>query len=576
MPTVGSTATLVSYPQENNTNYMPELQTIQISRAGRFKETLAQIDSSLDRSQLLWTYALLAAGVLVRIWHASGTFLNSDEVMHFAAANQTSWLQTYKVSLAISHPPLLIFVLHVWRALGTSELILRMPSILAGLAFCWITFRWAEMLFEKSVAWMIYVFVLFLPSSIELSTEIRQYALFLAFAMGSAYLLERALAKNSAATMLLSGVCLWLAIASHFSAFLFVPALGIYAIWRMLSQRPPLGVIAAWVAGQLIALGLCAFLYVTQIRQLSKYFGGQDATQGWMGNAYLSHSYFIPGKVNPLVFIIGRTVGVFQYVFRQLLVGDIAFILFIVGLVIVFRSRPASSRVTPRQLVCLLLLPFAFNFAAALVRAYPYGGTRHSCMLIPFALAGVSVALAQLMKHKVFSGMAAALLVSLVCHLSTAKELPYVAPDAQRSSHMKAAMAFIDQIPTGEPIFADVQTNLLLGHYLCDQRPFVSDRSIPGFVSYECGGHRVIASTTKYIFTAKSFYDQWQEMVAKYHVQPGKKIWVAQMGWYTYVAFELANFPQFHLAPHYFGPQIQIFDLKVGQTMPDPNLLPTT
>lgn len=542
----------------------------------RWRLLSTRLNSSLRNNPALWTHAFLAIGFLVRIWHASGTFLNSDEVMHFAAANQTSWLQTYKVSLAISHPPLVIFVLHVWRALGTSELMLRMPSIFAGMAFCWFTFRWAEMLFEETVAWMIFVFVLFLPSSIELSTEIRQYALFLAFAMGSAYLLERALLKNSAADMLLSGLGLWLAIGSHFSAFLLAPALGIYAIWRMLSQRPPLGVIAAWVAGQLIALGLCAFLYVTQIRQLSQYFGGQDATQGWMGNAYLSHSYFIPGKVNPLVFIIGRTVGVFQYVFRQLLVGDIAFVLFVVGLVIVFRRRPISSRVTSRQLGCLLLLPFATNCAAALFRAYPYGGTRHSCMLIPFALAGVSVTLDWLLKHKLSSGMAAALLVSVVCHLSTAKELPYVAPDAQRSAHMKEAMAFIHQLPPGEPIFADVQTNLLLGHYLCDQRPFVSDRSIPGFVSYECGGHQVIASTTKYIFTARSFYDQWQEMVSKYHFQPGKKLWVAQMGWYTYVAFELANFSQFHLVPHYFGPQIQIFDLTVGQTTPDPDLLPTT
>ena len=554
----------------------PNINDIERQRTPRSRLFSTQLDSSIRSKSALWTYALLATGFVVRIWHASGTFLNSDEVMHFAAGNQTSWLQSYKVSLAISHPPLLIFVLHIWRALGTSELMLRMPSILAGMAFCWLTFRWAEMLFEKTVAWMIYVFVLFLPSSIELSTEIRQYALFLAFAIASAYLLERALFKNSGAAMLLSGICLWLAIGSHFSAFLFAPALGIYALWRMLRHRPPHGVIAAWVAGQLVAVTLCGFLYVTQIRQLSQYFGGQDATQGWMGNAYLSHSYFIPGNVNPLVFIIGRTVGIFQYVFRQLLVGDIAFILFVVGVIIVFRSRPTSSRITSRQLGCLLLLPFATNCAAALFRAYPYGGTRHSCLLIPFALAGVSVTLDWLLKHKLSSGMAAALVISAVCHLSTAKELPYVAPDAQRSVHMRDAMAFIHQLPAGEPIFADVQTNLLLGHYLCDQRPVVSDRSIPGFVSYECAGRRVIASTTKYIFTARGFYDQFQEMVTKYHLRPGSRIWVAQMGWYTYVAFELANFPQFHLAPHYFGPQIQIFDLTVGQIMPDPELLPTT
>jgi hypothetical protein len=540
------------------------------------KQVSSRLDSSLDRRRNLWSYGLLVLGFLVRIWHASGTFLNSDEVMHFAAANRSSWLETYKVSLAISHPPLLIFVEHVWRALGTSELMLRMPLILAGMAFCWFTFRWAEMLFEKSVAWTMFAFVLFLPSTIELSTEIRQYALFQAFAMGSAYLLERALAKDATGAMLLSALCLWLAIGSHFSAFLFAPALGIYAIWRMWTARPSGGVLSTWIAGQFVALGLCAFLYFTQIRQLSQYFGGQDATQGWMGNAYLSHSYYVPGRVNPVAFIIGRTIGVFQYIFRQLAVGDLAFVLFIVGLVLIFRRRPISNRVSSRQLGILLLLPFAINCAAALVRAYPYGGTRHSCMLIPFVLAAVSVALVQLLKRRTFAGIAAALLISLICHLSTAKELPYVAPDAQRSAHMQAAMAFIHQIPEAEPIFADVQTNLLLGHYLCNQRPVVSDRSAPGFVSYQCGGHRVIASTTKYIFTARSFYNQWQEMVAKYHMQPGSKIWVAQMGWYTYVEFELENFRQFHIMHHDFGPQIQIFNLTVGQTMPDPKQLPMT
>lgn len=555
---------------------MPELQEIQSSRVTRSQALFAGIDSSFERHRNLWAYFLVALGFFVRVWHASGTFLNSDEVMHFAAANQSTWLQTYKVSLAISHPPLLIFVEHVWRHLGTSELMLRMPSILAGMAFCWFTFRWAEMLFEESVAWTTFAFVLFLPSTIELSTEIRQYALFLAFAMGSAYFLERALAKNSAQAMLLYGLSLWLAIGSHFSAFLFAPALGIYAILRMCTQRPTVSVISTWIAGQLVALGLCAFLYFTQIRHLSQYFGGQDATQGWMGNAYLSHSYYAPGKVNPLVFIVGRSIGVFQYVFRQLALGDVVFIFFIAGVILIFRSRPFTTRVTSRQLGTFLLLPFTINCAAALVRAYPYGGTRHSCMLIPFALAGISVALARILKRRVFAGLSAALLISLVCQLSLAKELPYVAPDAQSSSNMQAAMTFIHQLPAGEPIFADVQTNLLLGHYLCDQRLVVPDGSVPGFVSYKCAGHRVIASRTKYIFTARSFYNEWQEMVAKYHMQPGSKIWVAQMGWYTYVEFELENFPQFQITPHDFGPQIQIFSLTLGQTMPDPEQLPTT
>jgi len=104
---------------------MPELQEIQSPRARRSQQPLGRVDSSFDQPRNLWIYALLVLGFLIRIWHASGTFLNSDEVMHFAAANHLSWLETYRVSLAISHPPLLIFVEHVWRVFGTSELTLR-------------------------------------------------------------------------------------------------------------------------------------------------------------------------------------------------------------------------------------------------------------------------------------------------------------------------------------------------------------------------------------------------------------------------------------------------------------------
>jgi hypothetical protein len=555
---------------------MPQIQEIAVSHPGAPASFEARVDSSIARHGLLWSYALLLAGFLLRVWHASGTFLNSDEVMHFSAANQLSWLETYKASLTISHPPLLIFLLHLWRSLGTSELTLRMPSIIAGTAFCWFTFLWAQKLFARSVAWLTYGFVLFLPSSIELATEIRQYALFLAFAMAAAYLLESALEKNSAGRMLGFGVCLWLAIGSHFSAFLFAPTLGIYAIWRMLARRPSVSVIAAWIFGQVVAVSLCAFFYFTQIRRLSQYFGGQDATRAWMGNAYLSHSYFDPGRVNPLAFIVGRTIGIFQYTFRQLTVGDVAFLFFVAGIILVFRNRPISAHPTSRQLGILLLLPFAINCAAAMARAYPYGGTRHCCFLLPFGLAGVCVALDRALKSRLSRGLALTAGISLLCHFTTAKELPYVAPEAQRASNMQAALQFIRQTPTSEPIFADVQTSLLLRHYLCDQKPVSADRPVAGFITYECSGHRVIASTTKYVFTARSFYDQWQEMVTKFQVQAGSRIWVAQMGWYTYVAFELANFPEFHLQPHYFGPQIQIFYLTVGQSMPDPSLLPTT
>src|SRR5262249_835720 len=282
-----------------------------------------KVSSSIQRFPNRWMYSLLAIGFLVRLWHATGTYLNPDEALHFFVANKVTWWETYQASLNVSHPPLLIFLLRVWRVLGTSELMLRLPSIIAGIVFCWFAYRWLRMLFDEAVVWVAFTFLVFLPSTIDLSTEVRQYALFLAFAMGSAYFLERALRDNSASAMLASGAFLWFALFSHFSAFLFAAALGIYAILRMIQQRPNWKFVAVWELGQVVGLGICYWLYVTQISVLGHAYGGTNATKGWMGNYYLGNSYYIPGKINPLLFVFARTGGVFQYIFRQSAVGDL-------------------------------------------------------------------------------------------------------------------------------------------------------------------------------------------------------------------------------------------------------------
>jgi hypothetical protein len=102
----------------------------------RPKAFLAGLDTSLRTDPTPWIYGLLVTGLTVRLWHASGTYLNPDEALHFFVANQTTWGRTYQESLILAHPPLLIFLLHAWRNLGTSEWMLRLPSILAGTASC--------------------------------------------------------------------------------------------------------------------------------------------------------------------------------------------------------------------------------------------------------------------------------------------------------------------------------------------------------------------------------------------------------------------------------------------------------
>jgi hypothetical protein len=532
------------------------------------------LDEIFDTYAALIAGVILAVGFLMRVHAAWGIFLDPDEALHFFEANKNSLTLAYRASLIISHPPLLVLLLHYWRALGTSEIVLRLPSIIAGTVFCWVAFKWLTILFGRTAGWIGLIFLAFLPPMIALSTEVRQYALLLVFATSAAYLLERALAEGSAKLMALALLCLYLALLSHYSAFLFAAAIGIYTIVRMVMQRPPVGIIATWVAGQVFALGIAIFLYVTHLRKLGQLYGGAQATKGWMGGAYLHNSYFDASRSNLLLFVLARTGGVFQYVFGQLVVGDLAYPLFIVGIVFLVRRKFVAGKlgVDPRLLGTFLLLPFALNCAVALAGRYPYGGTRHSAFLLIFALAGVGVFLAKVTGQRVGRGVAVAIVVVAVCNAFATHHQPYMFPADQSTAQMDGAIQFMHQhIPPSDTIFVDNQTGILLGHYLCQQKPFDLDRSVPGFRTFECGGYRVIATGGEdFRFTAESFIRRFNEMVPKYGLKTGQPVWIVQAGWNIDVTQELEQYSEFHdLKTQSFGRNISIFEIQVGQAMPE-------
>jgi Dolichyl-phosphate-mannose-protein mannosyltransferase len=511
---------------------------------------------------------VLTAGFLVRLWVASGTFLNPDEALHYLLANQSSWPLAYHASLTNAHPPLLTLVLYFWRGLGSSELVLRLPSVIAGTAFCWIFFKWLTRIFGPATGFIGLILVTLLPPVIALSAEVRQYALLLFFLAGAAYLMERALAENSAAMMLLSAILLYLAILSHYSAILFAAAISVYSLLRLIAHRPSVKVGVAWVSGQAGAVGLVAALYLTHISKLKGDYAS-GTIHGWLAN-----SFFHPGHDNPLLFVIARTGGVFQYVFGQLILGDVGFLAFIAGLVLLWREKvsPRDLNVTSRQLGLLLVLPSAMGAGAAIAGIYPYGGTRHSAFLVMFAVAGVSLLVAKLVKQRIGSGIAVAILVVVVCNAFGQPHRPYMLREDQSRMQMSRAMEFIrSQVRSSDVILVDYQTRLLLGYYLCPQQPVPFSTPVGSSEAFQCGGCRIVAAGPDlYIFTAENFLPRWNDLWRSFSLHSFQSVWIIQAGWDVDLLRELQNrAPEFReLNPQPFGRNITIFKLTVGQPIP--------
>ena len=367
--------------------------------------------------------------------------------------------------------------------------------------------------------------------------------------------------------MAASFIFLYLAMLTHFSAILFVAAVGAYSLWRLASDRPSRQIAALWMSGQAGALGLFAFLYVNQISRLKAGASAQHM------QVLLANSYFHRGHDHLLGFLFARSFGVLQYTFGQLVVGDIAGLLFITGVAFLLigkegpiRPSQVRPRPTQRQLGLFLMLPFVINAGAAIVDLYPYGGTRHSAFLTPFAVAGVSLAIAKLSRQRA-AALCVALALVAVCQGLGSPHRPYIRREDQHRSHMTQALdAIRHNVSADDLILVDFQTSFLLRFYLC---PEVGPGSLPAseFRTFSCGGYRVISTNSETnVLTASLFRRRWNEMVSAYTLKPGQAVWIFQAGWDIGLARDLQQrMPEFHdLNAEWFGRNITLFKLTVG------------
>ncbi|HVI08280.1 MAG TPA: glycosyltransferase family 39 protein [Candidatus Binatia bacterium] len=538
------------------------------SAPGRKLHTAGETTGTwLERNRARLAFLVILPAFAARLWAARGTFLNPDEALHFRLANQPSLGLAYQASLTNSHPPLLFFLLYFWRALGHSEIILRLPSVLAGTVFCWIFCQWMRKVAGELSAFIALLFVAFLPTVVQLGAEVRQYALLMAFLAAGLYLLDDAFASNSPARMLLSALFLCLAGLSQYSGFLFIIALGIYALYRIAVQRPPHTLVAAWAAAQAAIFALAVFLYKTHLSRLGGTAESHPGMRVWL-NSYLPRGYFDRAHDHAISFLVGHSFGIFQYFFGQLAVGDVMGLLFVVGLALLFRgSKDVPSA---QRLGVLFLCLFAVAAAAGFLRLYPYSSTRHAAFLAIPAMAAVSIAIAQICSNRWTPAVLATAIILAICILFSQPRRPWIPRADQSIAHMSAAMNFIHHnAGPADVIFTDYESDLILGHYLCEQQPIALQSEPSGYEQFQCTGRHVVSLDFRgWSLTAQNFPEEWRRFEQTFPLQPGQNVWIFQAGWDTGLPENLrGRYTEFRdLKFESFGNNIKLFKLAAVQS----------
>jgi 4-amino-4-deoxy-L-arabinose transferase-like glycosyltransferase len=509
--------------------------------------------------------AVIAAGFVVRVLVASRSYLNPDEALHYLLLNQSSVSLAYKASLTNAHPPLIYLVVYFLHFLGRSEFMLRLPSVLAGTAFCWFTFKWIGIVFDKAASVIGLVLATFSPALIALSAQLREYALLLFGIAAALYFLERAFQEKSVREMWYFSGFLYLAILSHYSAVFFTLAIGLYSVARIADSHLSRKVVAAWIGGQVGAIAIYGFLYFTHISKI------KNSIAVW--GMPFDGSYFHLDREGIVTFTTEHTSKIFEFIFAQEYISKAMLLCFVVGVAYLIIRDLISRRGNPlsSHSGILLLLPFIAVWGAAIAGIYPYVGSRHTVFLAPFAIAAASFLVAAVYGQKLWASFLIAALLMGASNASGKTFETGITKENQSRALLVAAVDHIQQsIPRSDLILVDMQSSFPIAYYLCALREIDTFRG--EYRQFNCSGYPIV-SLSAWKLTPGNFPSQFEKMAHAYDLKPGDRVWVFQSGWGANLDTELpAHLPRFRcIAPKSFGENLTVIPFVVG-----PDLRPAT
>lgn len=181
-----------------------------------------------------WIFLIIVLSILLRV-------INLNQSLWLDEATQVILSQNSIYSIIFQrgvdfHPPFSYLLLHFWIMVGTSEIWLRMLSVIFGVGAVWITHKLTKILFNKKIALFAATLLAVNPYHIYYSQEIRMYSEAAFFAILSIYFLylrlKRARIIYSVGYILSTTALLY----THYDGSFLIPAQFLYILFTQKKQ----------------------------------------------------------------------------------------------------------------------------------------------------------------------------------------------------------------------------------------------------------------------------------------------------------------------------------------------------
>jgi len=298
-----------------------------------------------------WLVGILALETFLRFFRLGHQSLWLDEAFSAIIA-QRSWGQIIADTAQDTMPPLYYFVLHAFMALGDSEIVVRLPSVLWGVLTIPLLYALGRRLFDEKVGLASASLLAVNPFHIFYSQEARMYSQLGFFTLLSAFYFLRAWQDGKTRDWLGFVLSTAAALYTHNMAFLHLAALSTFAFlhWQEMKQK--------WQA-LTIALGGVTLLFLPWLLYLPEQVA-RVGSKFWVET--------------PSILELFTTLGLFLFGYALLPTAMIA--AFVVGLYAVFLTffigwrafqKEEVNRESLSFLFCLCVVPMGSSFLISLL-----------------------------------------------------------------------------------------------------------------------------------------------------------------------------------------------------------------